>query len=160
MRWGFDKTLQVLFVSNDGAKSIYTVRLDMRFRRRNGDRVLVVGIFQSPTAGRAVLKNLRWARIRRAAAIHAAANGRLRVKENGVSMIDAVAGGFAGLLALGAFVLWQRGMLLDYSPRDLAQLLAAFALGGALAGWILVRLLPEHVGESEPGAVHKHDPAR
>ena len=117
----------------------------MRFWRENGDRVLVVGIFQSPTAGRAVLKNLHWARIRRAAAIHAAAKGRLRVEENGISMIDGVAGGVAVVLALGAFILWQRGMLVDYSPH-LALVLAAFALAGALAGWILVRLLQEHVG--------------
>ena len=59
-------------------------------------------------------------------------------------MIEGVAGGVAGVLALGALILWQRGMLVGYSPQ-LALLLAAFALAGALAGWILVRLLKGHV---------------
>jgi hypothetical protein len=36
-------------------------------------------------------------------------------------------------------------MLVDYGPAALALLLAAFALAGAFTGWILVRLLQEHV---------------
>ena len=130
----------------------------MRFSRQNGDRVVVIGIFQSPETGRGVLKNLHRARFRRAAAIHAAAKGRLRVEENGISVIEGVAGGVAGVLALGALIFWQRGMLVGYSPQ-LALLLAAFALAGALAGWILVRLLQEHVERGVPGPVHEHDPA-
>src|SRR5207245_2238193 len=40
----------------------------MRFRRTKHDRVLVVGIFQSPKTGRAVLKSLHRTQFRRAAA--------------------------------------------------------------------------------------------
>src|SRR5206468_3366219 len=116
----------------------------MRFRRTKHDRVLVVGIFQSPKTGRAVLKNLHRAQFRRAAAIHASARGRPRVEENGISAIGGAAVAAFGL-ALGAFILWQRGMLVDYRPGGLALFFVAFALVGALAGWILVRLLQEHV---------------
>src|SRR5438874_2290579 len=123
----------------------YPVRLGMRLWRKNGDRVLVVGIFQSPKTGRAVLKNLHRARSRRAAAIHASARGRPRVEEHGISAIGGSATGSVLSLGLGAFIFWQRGMLADYRPAGLALLLAAFALAGALTGWILVRLLQEHV---------------
>jgi cyclic beta-1,2-glucan synthetase len=117
----------------------------MRFRRTKDDRVLVVGIFQGPEIGRAVLKNLHRARFRRAAAIHAVARGRPRVEENGISATGGVVGGAALVLAVGAFILWHGGMLADYWPRGLVLLFVAFALLGALAGWILTRLLQEHV---------------
>src|SRR6266567_2677864 len=117
----------------------------MRFWRKKGDRVLVVGIFQSVGTGRAVLKNLHHARFRRVAAIHASARGRPRVEEHGISAIGGSATGSVLSLALGAFIFWERGMLADYRPAGLALLLAAFALAGALTGWILVRLLQEHV---------------
>src|SRR5205823_9739000 len=117
----------------------------MRFRRRKHDRVLVVGIFQSPKTGRAVLKNLHRTQFRRAAAIHASARGRPRVEENGISAIGGSAATAAFGLALGAFIFWQRGMLADYRLGGLALFFVAFALAGALTGWILVRLLQEHV---------------
>src|SRR5213075_1049490 len=114
----------------------------MRFRRTKHDRFLVVGIFQSPKTGRAVLKNLHRARFRRAAAIHASARGRPRIEEHGISAIGGSAAGSVLSLALGAFIFWERGMLADYRPAGLTLLLAAF-LAGALTGWILVRLLQE-----------------
>src|SRR5438067_1653870 len=117
----------------------------MRFRRTKHDRVLVVGIFQSPKTGRAVLKNLHRTQFRRAAAIHASARGRPRVEENGLSAIGGSAATAAFGLALGAFIFWQRGMLADYRLGGLALFFVAFALAGALTGWILVRLLQEHV---------------
>src|SRR6266481_5123982 len=117
----------------------------MRFRQTKDDRVLVVGIFQSPKTGRAVLKNLHRARFRRAAAIHGSARGRPRIEEHGISAIGGSATGSVLSLALGAFIFWERGMLADYRPAGLTLLLAAFALAGALTGWILVRLLQEHV---------------
>src|SRR5437773_9505302 len=117
----------------------------MRLSRKNSDRVLVVGIFQSPKTGRAVLKNLHRARFRRAAAIQASARGRPRVEEYAISAIGGSAGGSVLSLALGAFIFWQRGMLADYRPAGLVLLLAAFALAGAVTGWILVQLLREHV---------------
>src|SRR5216117_1893359 len=117
----------------------------MRFRRTKHDRVLVVGIFQSPKTGRAVLKNLHRAQFRRAAAIHALSRGRPRVEENGISAIGGSATGSVLSLALGAFIFWERGMLADYRLGGLALFFVAFALAGALTGWILVRLLQEHV---------------
>src|SRR5213595_3269647 len=117
----------------------------MRFRRTKHDRVLVVGIFQSPKTGRAVLKNLHRTQFRRAAAIHASARGRPRVEENGLSAIGGSAATAAFGLALGAFIFWQRGMLADYRLGGLTLFFVAFALAGALTGWILVRLLQEHV---------------
>jgi cyclic beta-1,2-glucan synthetase len=117
----------------------------MRFWRKKRDRVLVVGIFQSVGTGRAVLHNLHRARFRRAAAIHASAKGRQRVEEHGISAIGgSVAASVLGL-AIGAFIFWQRGILVNYRPAGLAVLLAAFALAGAITGWILVQLLREHV---------------
>src|SRR5437773_659796 len=117
----------------------------MRLWRKNGDRVLVVGIFQSVGTGRAVLQNLHRARFRRAAAIHASAKGRQRIEERGISAIGGSAAGSLLILALGAFIFWERGMLADYRPAGLTLLLAAFALAGAVTGWILVQLLREHV---------------
>src|SRR5881398_3700331 len=117
----------------------------MRFRRTKHDRVLVVGIFQSPKTGRAVLKNLHRTQFRRAAAIHASARGRPRVEENGISAIGGSVAAAAFGLALGTFIFWQRGMLADYRLGGSALFFVGFALAGALSGWILVRLLQEHV---------------
>src|SRR5260370_21976118 len=116
--------------------------------RKDGDRVLLVGIFQSPGTGRAVLKNLHRARFRRVAAIHAVAGRRPRIEEYGVSAIGGAAAASAVALAIGAFIFWQRGILADYRPGVLTLLLAAFAVAGALSGWILVRLLRQHVDET------------
>src|SRR6266480_617169 len=117
----------------------------MRFWQKKGDRVLVVGIFQSVGTGRAVLQNLHRARFRRAAAIHASAKGRQRVEEHGISAIGGSTAASVLGLTLGAFIFWQRGMLAYYRPVGLLLLLAAFAFGGAITGWILVQLLREHV---------------
>jgi cyclic beta-1,2-glucan synthetase len=117
----------------------------MRFWPKKGDRVLAVGIFKSVGTGRAVLRNLHRARFLRAAAIHVSAKGRQRVEEHGISAIGGSAAASALGLAFGAFVLWERGMLTDYRPAGLALLLAAFALAGAIIGWILVQLFREHV---------------
>jgi len=113
----------------------------MRLWRNNGDRVLVVGIFQSLGIGRAVLKNLHRARFRRVAAIRASVKRRPQIEEYGVSAIGGAAAASAVALAVGAFIFWQRGILTDYRPGMLTLLLAAFALAGALSGWILVRSL-------------------
>ena len=117
----------------------------MRLWQKNGDRVLVVGIFQSVGTGRAVLQNLHRARFRRAAAIHASAKGRQRIEERGISAIGGSAAGSLLSLALGAFIFWERGMLADYRPAGLALLFAAFALAGAITGWIIVQWLRAHV---------------
>src|SRR6266446_5270735 len=114
----------------------------MRFWRKKANRVLVVGIFQNVGAGRAVLQNLHSARFRRTAVIYASAKGRQRVEEHGIS---AIAGSAVASLALGAFVVWERGMLADYAPTGLLLLLAAFTLAGAIIGWTLVQLLRQHV---------------
>jgi cyclic beta-1,2-glucan synthetase len=120
----------------------------MRLRRKNSDPVLVIGIFQSPGTGRAVLKNLHRARFHRAAAIHASSVGRPRVEEYGVLAIGGAAAASAVGLAIGAFIVWQCGILENYRPSMLALLLAAFALAGALGGWILVGLFRQRVDET------------
>src|SRR5205807_7552795 len=120
----------------------------MRLRRKNGERVLLVGIFQSPGTGRTVLRNLYRARFRRVAAIYASAAGRRRVEEYGISAIGGAAAASVFGLAFGALMFWQREILADFRPGMLALLLAAFALAGALSGWILVRLLRQHVDET------------
>src|SRR6266581_1287883 len=117
----------------------------MRFRRTKHDRVLVVGIFQSPKTGRAVLKSLHRTQFRRAAAIHASARGRSRVEENGISAIGGSVAASVLSVALGAFIFWQRGMLADYRLAGWALFFVVFASIGVLTGWILVRLLQEHV---------------
>ena len=115
--------------------------------RKNGDRVLLVGIFQSPDTGRAVLKNLYRARFRRVAAIHASAAGRPRVEEYGISAIGGAAAGSVFGLGIGALMFWQSGIFAGYRPELTPLFLAALALAGALSGWILVRLLRQHVDE-------------
>src|SRR5213083_2856904 len=117
----------------------------MRFWRKKGDRVVVVGIFQSVGTGRAVLQSLHRARFRRAVAIHASAKGRQRVEKHGISAIGGSTAASVLGLALGAFIFWQRGMLAYYRPVGLLLLLAAFAVAGAITGWLLVQLLREHV---------------
>ena len=117
----------------------------MRFWPKNGNRVLVVGIFQSAGAGRAVLQNLHRARFRRAAAIYASTKGRPGIEEHGISAIGGSAAGLIVSVVLGAFIFWACGMLGDNRPVGVALPLAAFAFGGAITGWILVQLLREHV---------------
>src|SRR4029079_893932 len=117
----------------------------MRFWPKKGDPVLVVGIFQSVGDGRAVLQNLHRARFRRAAAIHASAEGRQRVEEHGISAIGGSAAGLIFSVVIGTFIFWARGMLGDNRPAGVALSLAAFAFGGAILGWILVHLVREHV---------------
>jgi len=117
----------------------------MRFWSEKGNRVLVVGIFQSAGAGRAVLQNLHRARFRRAAAISASPKGRPRIEEHGISAIGGLAAGLIVSVVLGALIFWACGMLGGNRPVGVALLLAAFAFGGAIVGWIFVRLLREHV---------------
>ena len=117
----------------------------MRFWPKKGNRILVVGIFQSVGVGRAVLQNLHRARFRRAAAIYASAKGRQRVEEHGISAIGGSVAALILSVVLGAFIFWARGMLGDNRPAGIALPLAAFAFGGAITGWILVQMLREHV---------------
>ncbi|MGE5213398.1 MAG: GH36-type glycosyl hydrolase domain-containing protein [Nitrospirota bacterium] len=117
----------------------------MRFWPKKGNRVLVVGIFQSLGVGRTVMQNLHRARFRRAAVIHASSKGRQRVEEPGISAISGSTAASILGLAVGAFIFWQRGMLTDYRLVGLVLLFAAFALAGAITGWMLVQLLREHV---------------
>src|SRR6266446_6824963 len=99
----------------------------MRLWRNNGDRVLVVGIFQSLGIGRAVLKNLHRAGFRRVAAIHASAKRRPRIEEYGVSAIGGAAAASVVALAIGAFIFWQRGILTDYRRDVEAEAPVTFA---------------------------------
>src|SRR4051794_11783735 len=116
----------------------------MTFWRKNGNRVLVVGIFQSAGAGRAVLRNLYRARFRRAAAIYASTKGRPKIAEHGISAIGGSVAASMVSIVLGTLIFWACGTL-DGNQLTVALLLAAFAIGGAITGWILVQLLREHV---------------
>jgi hypothetical protein len=78
------------------------------------------------------LNNLHRTRFRRAAAVHSSAKGQQRVEEHGISAIGGSAAALVVGLTLGAFVLWKRGVLPYYRPIELALLLAAFALAGAI----------------------------
>ena len=131
----------------------------MRFRRTKDDRVLVVGIFQRSEIGRAVLKNVHRARFRRAAAIYCSSAGRLRVGELGISTVGAAIAASALSVAVGAIIFWERGMIAHYRPVELALVLTAFMLLGALAGWLLVRLRERHVGDASLARCTKHNPA-
>jgi cyclic beta-1,2-glucan glucanotransferase len=119
----------------------------MRLWRNNEHRVLVVGIFQNPGIGRAVLKNLYRARVRRVAAIHASTSGQTRVEEYGVPAIGGAAATSALGVAIGEFIFWQSGILANSGAGVLTLFMAAFALAGGLSGWILVRLFRHHVAE-------------
>src|SRR5262245_30795766 len=112
----------------------------MRFWPKRGNRVLVVGIFQSAEAGRGILQNLRRARFRRIAAVYASAEGRRRIERRGISGFVGSAAGAILSVVLGVYIFWARGMLGDNRPTELALLLASFAFGGAIMGWILVQL--------------------
>jgi hypothetical protein len=92
----------------------------MRFWPKKGNRVLVVGIFQSVGVGRAVLQNLHRARFLRVAAIYASTKGRQRVEEHGISAIGGSVATLILSVVLGAFILWMRGMLGDYRPAEVA----------------------------------------
>ncbi len=117
----------------------------MRARQGKSDRALVVGILQSPAAGRAMLRNIHQAQFRRALLIHSPASGRPRVKKGGVSATGLVAVAALVSLAAGALIFWQSGMRSHYHTPGLALRLAIFALAGALIGWILSRVFREQV---------------
>src|SRR4051794_27771076 len=117
----------------------------MRFRPKKDNRVLIVGIFQSAEAGRAVLQNLHRALFRRAAAIYASTQGRQRIEGQGISAIGGSAAGLIVSVLLGAFIfLTQRELEHNRSPAAVLPL-ALFAVGGAIVGWLLARLLRERV---------------
>src|SRR6476620_663844 len=99
----------------------------MRFRPKKGNHVLVVGIFQSAGASRAVLKNRPRARFRRAAAISASTNGRYRIEEHGISAIGGSAAALIVSVVLGALIFWACGRLGDKRPAWVALPLVAFA---------------------------------
>ena len=117
----------------------------MRFWRKSGDRVLVVGVFQSPAAGRAVLKNLCRAGFRRVARIRYSAKGRARVDEYFVPALRAATAGSLIGLAAGVFAFWQAGVLGEPRPGDVIVFSLGFTLAGAVAGWLLSRLLRQRV---------------
>ena len=82
-----------------------------------------------------MLKNLRQGRFHRATAIRASGDGRLRIEERGTLVIGGVATAAVVGVAIGAFILWQRGILGQHRPSMLTLLLAAFALAAIASGW-------------------------
>jgi hypothetical protein len=99
-----------------------------------------VAIFQQQETGRTVLRNLRRNGFRRSALLRASASGKLRqsgISAAGEAAISAMIG-----LVVGAFLLWlewlQTGPL---SAPGIALILAGFALGGVLAGWLVFQII-------------------
>ena len=122
----------------------YRGYVEMRLSRENGDRVLVIGYFPKSGDRAAAPKNLHRARVRRAAAVHALAKGRPRVQESGVSAIGGSATAWLSASVgapscSGSAGCWPTTVWLGRSPS------LCFSVAGALAGWILVRLLQQHV---------------
>jgi len=115
----------------------------MRFWEKKGERIFVIGIFQGLRTGQGILKKLRRAGFRRASALHAFVGGRMRVEKDLVVALRGAAGGAAFLVTLGLFILWRRGLLAKDWPLGLILACAAFALTGALAGWVIAWLFRE-----------------
>jgi cellobiose phosphorylase len=117
----------------------------MKFWRKTGDRVLVIGLFQGSETGRAVLQKLQHAGFRQTAAIRLSSKGKPQIKETGVSALGgAVVAALLGLM-LGALISWVRGIQIGHL---VGLQLAAFVFSGALAGWLLSRLLQERVASA------------
>ena len=110
----------------------------MRFRRKNGDPVLVVGIFHGPEVGHALPKRLGRAGFRRVAVIRRSAKDRARVQEHFFPALGAAAAGSFIGLAASVFALDPRSAKLIFFSL-------AFTLAGAVAAWILARLLRQRV---------------
>src|SRR5688500_16400552 len=112
----------------------------MRISAKRPDRALVIGLYQSPETTGTALTKLRHEGFRKAAAVHSAANGEVRIDEHGISEGRGVlASALIGLLF---------GILLLVPPKvlehpeailGLALSLGACAVAGGLAGWWLFR---------------------
>ncbi|HVI82570.1 MAG TPA: glucoamylase family protein [Chthoniobacterales bacterium] len=117
----------------------------MRLWRKNGDRVLMVGIFHGPEVGPAVLKNICRGGFRRVAVIRPSARGRARVEQDFFLALRAATAGSLIGLAAGLFAFWREAMLEQPRSGELILLSIAFALAGAVAGWIVTRMLRQRV---------------
>jgi len=105
----------------------------MRLWRKNGDRVLMVGIFHGPEVGPAVLKNICRGGFRRVAVIRPSARGRARVEQDFFLALRAATAGSLIGLAAGLFAFWREAMLEQPRSGELILLSIAFALAGAPA---------------------------
>jgi uncharacterized membrane protein len=118
----------------------------MKYSTDRTEHALVIGFYQSPGITGAALMKIRRDGFRRSAAVHCAGTGEVRVDEHGIR---------AGYGALGAAVIGLLlGILVLLPPPvmehpiaipGLALQLAACALAGALAGWLVFRSLDARV---------------
>lgn len=107
---------------------------------------LVVGFYQSPDLAAGALQNLRRDCFCRSAAVHCSNTGEVRVDENGVPAGRwALWSGLIGLLlAILALLPSQVTENLETIPGLVLQI-AACALAGAFAGWLVFRSLAARV---------------
>jgi hypothetical protein len=107
---------------------------------------LVVGFYQSPELAAEALQNLRRECFCRSAAVHCSNTGEVRVDENGVPAGRWVL--WAGLVGLLLAILALRSSWGTMNPEAIPKLvfqLAACALAGAFAGWLVFRSLAARV---------------
>ena len=107
---------------------------------------LVVGFYQSPELAAEALQNLRRDCFCRSAAVHCSNTGEVRVDEYGVPAGRwALWAGLVGLLLAILALRSSWGMMNPEAIPKLVFQIAACALAGALAGWLMFRSLAARV---------------
>lgn len=110
---------------------------------------LVAGFFQNQGGAAVALKKLRREGFRRSVALHSSEEGRVTVDVHGIATgRGALFSGVIGFL-IGVLVLLPLGGLSDVSVASVLPRLAAFAVIGAVAGWLIFRRLDYRVGEEQ-----------
>ena len=111
----------------------------MIFQRTKVAGAVFVAIFQSPESGRAVLRNLRRDGFGRSSLLRSSAKGKLR-ESRAQAAGEAAVWALIGLL-IAAFLLWRDWLRIGpASILVIALILAGFALGAAIVGWLASRL--------------------
>lgn len=110
------------------------------------DRALVIGLYQSPDTTETALTKLQRDGFRRSAAVHCATTGEVRVDEHGIGAGRGALGSALIGLLLGIVALLPP-QLMEHPGAipGLALQLAACAVAGGLAGWLVFRSLDARV---------------
>ena len=118
----------------------------MKFLTSRTERALVIGFYQSPETTGTALAKVRREGFWRSAAVYCAATGEVRVDEHGIRAgYGALGAALIGLL-LGIFTLLPPHVMEHpIAIPGLVLQLAACALAGALAGWLVFRSLDARV---------------
>ena len=110
----------------------------MKFKPQITNRALVVGLYQTPETADAALKELRHQGFRRSVGMRCSDAGAVTVDAQGIATgVGVVCFALFGLLV---GVLLSLGIIEDIRALSgVVSSLAAFALIGALAGWLILR---------------------